>query len=170
MSSSFFNRHVTGLDIDAESLEIASANADDLEVIILMVLLLIWRVMECESICLVNIICTFLVLWTSIPWPFCTVRSLNSWLMMLFSIVYLLHLQLEMDFVQCDVRNFGWRGTSLLLSLSSIELICSCSCFRAHPTSNLSNYMRLSFLLGYNQIKVPSDQLSYKILMVLQIY
>lgn len=40
--------HVTGLDIDAESLEIASANADDLE--------------------------------------------------------------LEMDFVQCDVRNFGWRG------------------------------------------------------------
>lgn len=35
-----FTRHVIGLDVDAQSLEIASVNADELEVLSFMVLLL----------------------------------------------------------------------------------------------------------------------------------
>lgn len=47
MSSLVFNRHVIGVDIDAESLEVASANAEDLEVLLSCDCILFFEELEC---------------------------------------------------------------------------------------------------------------------------
>ena len=88
------NRSVIGLDIDAESLEIAYANADELEVLFVYVITLfackVEKAFKAESFTLVLM-------------DICSLLCFNTFL-------ELFHLQLDMDFIQCDISNLKWRG------------------------------------------------------------
>lgn len=152
------NRHVVGIDIDSQSLGIASLNADDLEVLIsvgfdalrlcyLYMFIISWnRILKIQMFWFLMVIYLLSFLFRSVSFlapplytpPFYFV-SASRWnygclrkMCFQFVGIQLMHccfanplnLQLDINFIQSDIKNLGWRGNILLAQPLPLCLSC----------------------------------------------